>query len=73
MAKQSGLGGHRQPSLPLIEVRQQHREPVTELGQQLLADRHTTPTSRKIENNTLIFYGFDETNTGSGYWPGNTR
>jgi hypothetical protein len=64
MAEQSGLGGHRQPSLPLIEVRQQHRKPVTQLRQQLLAERHTTPTSHKIENNTLIFYGFCAAGSG---------
>lgn len=46
VAQQPCLGRHRQTLLPLVQMWQQHRETVVELGQHLLRDRHTRPTSR---------------------------
>jgi hypothetical protein len=67
--EQSGLGGHRQAPLPLVQVRQQHREPAAQLSPGLPHDRHTAPTTTMIQSNALIFYGFTRSGTGSGALP----
>src|SRR5207302_1953504 len=54
VAEQPGLDSHRQTSLPLVQMRQQHPEPAAELRQDLRRDRHTTSTSTNIESNALI-------------------
>jgi hypothetical protein len=48
VAEQPSFGGHRQPPLSLVQMRQQHREPVAQLRRGGLADRHTTSTTAKI-------------------------
>jgi hypothetical protein len=58
VTEQPGLDSHRQAPLPLVQVRQQHPDPAAELAQDLLRDRHTTPTNPIDQSNGLILYGF---------------
>lgn len=54
VAQEPGLGPHHQPPLPLVEMREQHLEPHSELTTNLVGDAHTTTTSRISGSNTLI-------------------
>jgi hypothetical protein len=49
-----GLGSHHQPSLPLVEMREQHLKLHRELVTDRLRDAHTKPTSRTTGGNSLI-------------------
>lgn len=49
-----GLCSHQQPPLPLVQMREQHRELHGELVTSLIRDAHTTPASLRAGSNTLI-------------------
>ncbi|MFJ9484012.1 hypothetical protein ACIRRI_55845, partial [Streptomyces mirabilis] len=57
MPQQPGLGGQRQPLLPLIEMRKQHPESQGKLVKNLARYAHTTPTTGRPRSNVLILYG----------------
>jgi hypothetical protein len=52
-------------------MRQQHLEPRRQLIPHHTRNAHTRSTNTEPEKTTLILYGSDETNTESGYSPGN--
>ncbi|MFD9053673.1 hypothetical protein, partial [Streptomyces zaomyceticus] len=54
MTQNPGFGSHQQTTLPLVKVREQHRELQAELNADLTGYAHTTPTSRTAGSNTLI-------------------
>jgi len=54
VSQNTDLRGHQQPSLPLIQMREQHRELHGELGTDLVRDTHTTSTSHGTGSNTLM-------------------
>ena len=54
MPQHSGLRSHQQPSLALVQMREQHRELHSELATSLIRDAHTTATSFETGSNTLI-------------------
>ncbi|MGY3204627.1 hypothetical protein ACVW19_005142 [Streptomyces sp. TE5632] len=53
MPQPPGLRGHQQP-LPLVQMREQHRELHSKLVTSLVRDAHTTSTSPSPESNTLM-------------------
>lgn len=54
MTQPTGLRRHQQPSLPLVQMREQHRHLHSKLLTSLVRDAHTTPTSLSPESNTLM-------------------
>lgn len=54
MPQEPGLGPHQQPSLPLVEMWEQHLELQNELVTDHFGDAHITTTSRITGSNTLI-------------------
>lgn len=54
VAQDPGLGPHQQTALPLVQVREQHRELHRKLTTDLAGYVRTTPTSRTTGINTLI-------------------
>lgn len=54
VSQSTGLCGHQQPSLPLIQMPEQHPELHGELGTDLVRDAHTTSTSHGTGSNTLM-------------------
>ncbi len=54
MPQSSGLRGHQQPPLPLVQMRGQHRELHSKLITSLVRDAHTTSTSPGPESKTLV-------------------
>jgi hypothetical protein len=65
VTQQPGLGRQRQPLLALVQMRQQHLEPRGKLTTDLARNAHTRSTRPNSEKNTLIFYGFPVTPSGS--------
>jgi Transposase, Mutator family len=55
--EQPGLHAQRKTPLPLVQVRQQRREPIPELKGGRPWNRHSAPTSSAPKTNTLILYG----------------
>ncbi|MFB7740445.1 hypothetical protein ACFC08_40435, partial [Streptomyces sp. NPDC056112] len=58
MPEQPGLRRQGQSPLSLVQMRQQHGESATELGADILWNRHTKATSPQTRSNTLILYSF---------------
>ncbi len=58
MPQRPGFAGQRQPPLPLVQMRQQHRQPPRQASPDPTHDRHSTPKHLAPQHNTLLRYSF---------------